>query len=139
MNFAKKLRLAAILAFAAFSFAALAQMGRNRLYNPATETTVTGAITEVNTVTGKGGWNGIHLTVQSEDAKYDVHVGPAAYMTKHDIYFHVGDHVQVLGSKVEYQGADALIAREITKDGKVVTLRDAHGFPVWSHGRWTSQ
>ena len=139
MNFTKNLRLAAIIAFAAFSFAALAQMGRNRLYNPATETTVAGTINEVNTVTGKGGWNGIHLTVQSEDAKYDVHVGPAAYMTKHDIYFHVGDHVQVLGSKVEYQGADALIAREITKDGKVVTLRDAHGFPVWSHGRWTSQ
>ena len=139
MSFARKLRLATIIALASVSFAAVAQMGRNRLYNPATETTVSGTVTEVNTVTGRGGWNGIHLTVQSEDTKWDVHVGPAAYMAKHDIYFHVGDHLQVLGSKVEYQGADALVAREITKDGKVVTLRDAQGFPVWSHGRWKSQ
>ena len=43
-----------------------------------------------------------------------------------------GDQIEVIGSKIKYQDADALIAREVKKAGKVLTLRHARGFPVWS-------
>jgi hypothetical protein len=36
---------------------------------------------------------------------------------------------------VKIEGADALIAREVKKGGKTLTLRDAQGVPAWSGGR----
>ncbi len=107
----------------------------SRLYNPSTETTVQGSVTAVNNVTGRRGWNGVHLTVQVAGENYDVHVGPAAYVESKGFKFAEGDQVEVVGSKVEMKGAPALIAREITKDGKVLSLRDKQGFPLWSGGR----
>jgi hypothetical protein len=41
----------------------------------------------------------------------------------------------VTGSKVKYDGGDALVAREIKKGDKVLTLRDEKGNPAWSMGR----
>lgn len=107
----------------------------SRHYNPSTETTVRGSVTAVNNVTGTRGWNGVHLTLQVAGEKYDVHLGPAAYVESKGFKFAEGDQVEVVGSKVEMNGAPALIAREVTKDGKVLSLRDKQGFPLWSGGR----
>jgi hypothetical protein len=46
-----------------------------------------------------------------------------------------GDQIEVIGSKVKYQGADALVAREVRKGGKALTLRNVQGIPQWSRGR----
>ncbi len=114
------------------------QMGP-RHYDPSTETTVQGSVTAVNTVTGMRRWTGLHLTVQSADQKYDVHVGPSTYVDSSGFKFAEGDQVEVVGSKVDVNGAPALIAREIRKDGKVLSLRDKQGFPLWSGGRRMAQ
>lgn len=124
--------LALYLAPAAFS-----QMGMgraNRIYNPATETTVSGTVEEINTVQGRGGWAGIHLTLHTESGIIDVHVGPEAYLQKEHFTFAKGDEIDVTGSKVAYQGHDAIVAREIVKDGETLTLRDARGYPEWAGG-----
>ena len=119
---------------------ALAQAGgRARLYNPSTETTLQGTVSAVTNPTGRRGWSGIHLSVQSGGQTYDVHVGPSAYVTSSGFAFATGDKIQVTGSKVQLNGADALIAREITKDGKTLSLRDKQGFPKWSGGRRAAQ
>lgn len=112
-----------------------AQGGRGRLYNPSTETTVQGQVSRVDSVTGRHGWSGIHLTVEARDVKYDVHVGPAAYVEQHGFKFTAGDQVDIVGSEVTYNGAKSLIAREIKKDGKTLVLRDKQGFPQWAGGR----
>ena len=117
---------------------AYGQMGP-RHYDPSTETTVQGSVTAVNTVTGMRRWTGLHLTVQSADKKYDVHVGPSTYVDSSGFKFAEGDQVEVVGSKVDVNGAPALIAREIRKDGKVLSLRDKQGFPLWSGGRRMAQ
>lgn len=139
MNFNAKMRFAIMTAFIAASAAALAQMGGGRLYNPAAETTLRGAISKVSTVTGRRGWNGVHLSMQSEGQTWDVHLGPHAYLTRSGFSFAAGDRIEVVGSKVRFNGADALIAREVTREGKVLSLRDKQGFPNWSRGRRVSQ
>ena len=105
-----------------------AQGGGGRLYNPS----VQGKVSKVDAVTGRRGWSGIHLTVESKDVKYDVHVGPAAYVEQSGFTFAVGDRVDILGSEVMYNGSESLIAREIKKNDKTLVLRNKQSFPMWS-------
>ena len=109
--------------------------GRHRTYNPATETTVKGTVDEVKTVAGRGAGAGIHLVLKTESETLDVHLGPAAYLQKQNFELTKGDQVEVTGSKVQFQGHHAIIAREVKKGDKVLTLRDANGFPAWSRAR----
>jgi hypothetical protein len=133
----RTLILAAVAAVTISASVLYAQMGMGRrgrapIYNPSTETTVKGTVEEVRNVTGRRGWGGTHLTLKTGDKSMDVHVGPAWFISKNKFTFAKGDEVEVIGSKVAYQGADALVAREIKKGDKTLTLRNADGFPVWS-------
>jgi len=103
-----------------------------RNYNPATETTVTGTVENVTQLTGQRGSAGTHLTLKTEQGEYDVHLGPASYLSAQQFTFAKGDKLEVVGSKTKVGGKDALIARQVTKDGKTLTLRDEQGFPKWS-------
>jgi hypothetical protein len=110
-----------------------AQRG-TRIYNPATEVTVRGTVEQVSQVTHGQGWSGTHLTVQTDAGKLDIHLGPSRFLEAQKFTVSKGDQVEVIGSKVQYQGHDALIAREITKGDQKLTLRDAQGIPAWSGG-----
>lgn len=107
---------------------------RNRMYDPATETTLKGTVQEVNTVTGRHGWNGTHLTLKTGDKSVDVHLGPASFLKEKGFSFTKGDQIEVTGSKTEYGGSPTLIAREVKKGGKTLVLRNAQGIPEWSGG-----
>ncbi len=115
---------------------ALAQGGgAQRFYDPSAEVTVNGTVEKVLNTTGKQGWNGIHLSLRANQETYDVHVGPSAYISKNGFAFSAGDQVDVTGSKTKLGDTEAIVAREIRKDGKVLTLRDNQGIPKWSGGR----
>ena len=116
---------------------ALAQGGRRarRFYDPSTEATVKGSVEKVREVTGGQGWNGIHLTLRADNQTYDVHVGPSDYVSKNGFTFSAGDQIEVTGSKIKVGGTDAIVAREIKRNDKVLTLRDSQGIPAWSGGR----
>ena len=118
-------------------------MGAPR-YDKTTEATVHGTVEAVLTVTpGTGGGRGMamggtHLTFTVEDGKYDVHLGPAAWLAEKKFEFTKGDQLTIVGLVLTINGEKALIAREITKGGTVMTLRDANGIPAWSgRGRRT--
>jgi hypothetical protein len=113
---------------------ALAQKGRGqRQYDPSTETTVTGTVEEVKKVAGqRGGPGGTHLMIKTAQGSLEVHLGPTSYLEKQQFTFAKGDQVEVIGSKVKIESADVVIAREVKKGGKTLTLRDAQGVPVWS-------
>ena len=107
-----------------------------RNYNPATEFTVRGTVQEVNQVNRGQGWGGTHVTLQTERGKLDVHLGPSNFLKEKKFTISKGDQVEVTGSKFQYQGHDALIAREITIGDQKLTLRDAEGIPAWAgHNR----
>jgi hypothetical protein len=108
-------------------------------YDPATEVTVTGTVEEVREIPHGARGPGIHLTLRTDRATYDVHVGPVRFLAEHAIAFAKGDPLRVTGSKVYYGGKDALLAREIKKGEKTVTLRDSRGIPEWSRGHRRSR
>lgn len=110
---------------------AFAQRGM-RNYNPSTETTVKGTVEEVKQVSGRRGWNGTHLVLKTEAGQMEVHVGPSSYISGQGFSFAKGDEVEAMGSRVKIEDSDVLIAREIKKEGKTLTLRNAQGIPQWS-------
>lgn len=107
-----------------------------RYYNPATEVTVKGTVEQVRQVTGrKSWWTGTHLTLKTAKETLDVHLGPSWYLAEKKFAVAKGDQIEVTGSKIKYEGADAIIAREVTKGKQVLVLRNAQGVPEWSKGR----
>jgi len=125
---------AAIVVLAALSAAAQPPASRGRLYDPATETTVKGTVDHI-TQPSRGRMSGTHLFVKSDAAIAEVAVGPTAFITGKGFSFAKGDSVEVTGSKVTLSGKEYLIAREVVKDGKTLTLRDKDGIPAWAGRR----
>jgi len=118
---------------AGLGFVAFAQGPRGmRNYDPKTEITVKGTIEDVQEQTSKNGNMGTHLMLKTDSGTLPVHVGPSAYIAKKQFSFAKGDVVEILGSKVSMAGEETLLAREITKAGKTLVLRNAQGIPEWA-------
>lgn len=134
-------RILAVLAIALLAVAVPLALGQGgpgrgmRNYDPSTETTVKGTVDEVLQQTGRNERNGTHLVLRTDAGNLTVHVGPSGYIADQGFSFAKGDALEVTGSKVKIRGQDVVLAREIKKDGKVLTLRDAQGIPKWSRGR----
>ncbi len=109
--------------------------GRGPIYDPSTEATLKGTIEDIQQHPGRGMGTGTHLLLKTDGGTLDVHVGPSDFIASHGFVFAKGEKVEVTGSKVKLGGSDALLAREIKKDGKVLTLRNAQGIPEWSRAR----
>ncbi|MGH9681644.1 MAG: hypothetical protein ACRD4Y_16990 [Candidatus Acidiferrales bacterium] len=105
------------------------------VYDPATEVTLNGTIEAVKQVKGPRGWAGTHLSLKTDTGTIDVHAGPSWFLARNKVSLQKGDEIEVTGSKVKFNGSDAVIVRELKKDGTTVTLRNAQGIPAWSRGR----
>ena len=125
----------AFLAGTAMPLAAQGPRKAAPVYDPSTVVTVQGTVEAVKQITGPRGWAGTHLTLKTESGTVDVHVGPSWFLKQKDLSFAKGDQIEVTGSKVKFENAEALLAREIKKGEKTITLRNAQGIPVWSGGR----
>jgi hypothetical protein len=105
-------------------------------YDTATETTYKGTVEEIRQHDRAGmAGTGTHLIVKSDDKTLDVHLGPTDFLAAQQMSFAKGDQIEVTGSKVKVADAEAIIAREVKKGDKTLTLRDAQGVPKWSRGR----
>lgn len=128
-NLAKATGLAA---GALLVFAGLASARNNaRMYDPATETTLKGTVQAV-TQTTRGAMMGTHLTVKTPEETREVMLGPAGFLSKNGFAFAAGDAVEVTGSRITMGAMEFVIAREVLKDGKTLTLRDKSGIPQWA-------
>ena len=105
-------------------------------YDTATEVTLKGTVTKVESHVGRMGWNGTHLLVNFDSETLSVHVGPSNYLTQQGFSFTAGEQVEVTGSRIKFEGSDVLIAREIKQGDRLLTLRNSQGIPVWSRNRW---
>ncbi len=111
--------------------------GTGRMYNPATEATIKGSIESVDQgaqgmMMKMGMGMGTHITVKTAEGDKQVMLGPTQFLSGKGFTFAKGDQVEVTGSKVTMGGNEYLIAREVVKDGKTLTLRDKNGKPEWS-------
>lgn len=103
-----------------------------RMYNPATVETVTGEVVSVDRVAWGRRAQGVHLTLKTGQETLTVHLGPSWFVDQQPVKLAKGDHVEITGSRVDFQGGKVLIAREVKKGGQVLTLRDAQGVPRWA-------
>jgi hypothetical protein len=75
---------------------------------------------------------GVYLSVQSDSgAMVDVRVAPRAYLASRGFTLDQGDTLEITGSRVTIDGAPVLIAREVTKRGRTLWVRDRDGRPLW--------
>ena len=108
----------------------------SRMYDPATVVTVTGEVVRVDAITPlKGMSYGVHLVLKAKGETLSVHLGPAWYVENQDTRIERGDKVEVVGSRITFDGTPAVIAAEVKKGSEVLMLRDENGFPAWSGWR----
>lgn len=107
-------------------------MGYGRLYDPATEITAHGVVEAVQHVSYRCRWGGTHVTLKTKQGTYDVRLGPTPFLSQNNFSLAKGDSVSVTASKLSVQGATVLVAREVRRNGKTLTLRNAQGVPAWA-------
>jgi hypothetical protein len=96
-------------------------------YDKSSEVKIKGVIDDVKTAAD----NTIHITVKNDKGLLDVLVAPEKFLKEMEITFAKGDAVEVLGSQLTVDGNALLLAREVTRNGDVMMMRDEHGKPVW--------
>jgi hypothetical protein len=101
-------------------------------YNAAAEVTLRGVVEDVQDFyCPVSGDEGTHLIVATATGKVRVHVAPTRFLSGQRWSFSRGDQVEVVGSRIIYQGHEALIARTIARGPDTVALRTANGSPLW--------
>jgi hypothetical protein len=96
-------------------------------YDMKSEVKLKGVIDEVKTSAD----NTVYVTLKSDKGALDVFVAPEKFLKEMEITFAKGDSIEVLGSQLTVDGNVLLLAREVTRNGDVMTMRDEHGKPVW--------
>lgn len=102
-------------------------------YDTSTVQTVSGTIDQVRS--SARGAVGVEVMLLTGGDSLVVHLGPARHLERNGVRLAKGDRVDVTGSKITIAGRPALVAREITKGGKTVKLRDERGMPLWTPSR----
>jgi len=54
---------------------------------------------------------------------------------KQDIKIETKDKIEVKGSRITFEGKQAIIAAKVKKGKEMLELRNEDGFPVWSGWR----
>ncbi|MDR3763845.1 MAG: hypothetical protein P4M01_07090 [Acidobacteriota bacterium] len=120
--------MAAALIVLIASLAAMAQAPGAVKYAKSSEVKVKGTVAEVKT-----GADGIvHLAFTTDKGSLDVFVAPEKFLKEMEIAFNKGDALEIVGSQVTAaDGTPLLLAREITRAGDTMLMRDDQGKPVW--------
>ena len=108
----------------------------NRLYDPAAVQTLRGEVLKVDKlIPGEGMSDGLHLVLKTKEETIPVHLGPMWYLERQEFSVEPGNRIEVVGSRVIFEGSFALIAAQVKKSDKVLYLREESGFPLWSGWR----
>lgn len=97
-------------------------------YDMATEASVSGTLARPPA----RGRMGLYLSVQQPGGEMvDVRLAPRRYLADCGVSLRQGDELEVTGSRMTVGGSPLLIAREITKQGRTLEVRDRAGKPLW--------
>jgi len=103
-------------------------------YNTAAETSVHGVIQSVsNFYCPISGGEGTHLTIATDKGTVQVHLATTRFLGGQQWQFSPGEEVEVVGSRVRYQGHEDLIARSIERGGQTMFVRTPEGRPLWAN------
>lgn len=123
--------IAIILAATTFLWGQTQNGSTARKYDPKNEMTVKGTVEDIKVV--PGAMEGIHLVLKSEEQTILVHIAPEKFLKEMETEFSKGDQLEVIGCKIkDEEGNDELLARQVTKSGDQLLLRDKRGTPIWA-------
>ena len=77
------------------------------------------------------GGMGSHFTIKVDGTLMEVHIAPTKFVKSYEVAFQKGDTVEITGTKVVFEGADAILAREIKRGNDDFVFRDPQGKPIW--------
>jgi hypothetical protein len=100
-------------------------------YDTATVINVSATVTAVREVPKGRALDGLHLTVQAGLQTLDVYVGPSEFIRIFEVTFAKGNEIHLIGSKVTFEDAPVVLAREISFKAITLVLRDKEGAPLW--------
>lgn len=100
-------------------------------YDSATEAKLKGTVEELRLDPPSGGKPVAYLVIKNGEEKTQVFLCPKSFLDEMGVTFVTGDSVEITGSKIKQNGADVILAREVTKSGDTVTLRFSDGKPAW--------
>jgi DNA/RNA endonuclease YhcR with UshA esterase domain len=103
-------------------------------YDKAREERIAGTIAGVEEHHGPGGACGIHLMVRMETGSIEVHVAPKEYLEQEGVTFKTGESINVTGARASFEGQEVIVARLIRVDGRLFSVRDSEGRPLWRDG-----
>lgn len=101
-------------------------------YDLQTETKMKGTVEEIKLPAKGSEKEVVHLLMKNGDGVVDLYFCPKSFMDDMGVSFSKGDELAFTGSKVKYDGADLILAREVLKGSDTLVLRDDKGNPVWS-------
>ncbi len=110
---------------------AAAAAAQTAQYDPSKETSVSGVIRYVVSVSAPDGTIGVHLELKTNDGPVRVHLAPAMFIGMNNFSFLTDETVAIRGAKITKAGETAIWARLVIKDGKTLVLRDDDGTPRW--------
>ena len=112
----------------------------SRIYNPATLEEIDGEVLTVNKVNSRRDQGyGVHLSLKNAEETFEVHLGPEWYLEEQNFSVEPGDRLEVKGSRITFPGMPTIVAAEVKKADRVLTLRDSNGIPKWSRRQQRSK
>ena len=111
----------------------LAQKANVPKYDVASEAKFKGVIDDVHDRQCPiSGGLGSHFNLKLTDGSIvEVHLASTKFVKSYELVFNKGDEVEVTGSKVQFEGADAILAREVKRGNDDFVFRDPQGKPIW--------
>jgi hypothetical protein len=117
-----------VLSLIAAPLAAQSLPSGTTAYDRASEITVAGTISGVDSYMTPDGAVAVHFDLDTGSDLVTVHLGPAMYIGQNNFFFLKDERVAVIGARVRGSG---IWARAITKDGATLVLRNEDGTPRW--------
>jgi len=129
------LSLTLFISLPIFSFAQKAPPAAYPKYDLQTETKIKAVVQEVKLPAKPESKESAHLLVKNGEEMVDVTLCPKSFLDDMGVTFSKGDAVDLTISKIKFEGADLVLAREVTRGDDKLILRDDKGVPVWNWKR----
>jgi hypothetical protein len=102
-------------------------------YDAKAESTFKGTVVEVRErQCPVSGSLGSHIVIKMADGKtIEAHLATAKFTHQYGLIFHTGDQVEIIGSKVMFEGVETIFAREVDRGQESFMFRDKKGVPIW--------
>ena len=114
---------------------AAAKFSRPLSYDVSKEITLNGTVSSAPTTSSRGTMMGHHLLLQTSSGVVDASLGRFAFTGWGALSVEQGQHVAVTGVMKNFSGKPVLLARSVTVNGRVYTIRNERGLPLSPHAR----